>query len=351
MSDASHSEAPSIAIIGAGLAGLSAAWHLLSNAATPPKLTLFDKSRGLGGRLATRRLPNDHAFNHGAQYVRAGDPRLKALLEQAAAQGQAKQWVAPITDGPPLEVDEKRPRYVGEPGMSALGRFMMSQVDKQAKHKGTVVDRYRQTQITKLDRTTHGWLLEDQFSDPQGPFDHVLIAIPAPQAHKLLTGAEIDDHQRLATMVNAAATPMVPCWSLMAAFERPLTLNGEARQLSDQPLVWIGASETDSAAPWHGYVIHASPEWTTAHLEEKAEAVADQMLELTAEALGTALPPVQHKVAHRWRYAFAPEAFGKACIHDDGLGLTLAGDWCLGNRAESAFLSGVAAAEAINPQA
>ncbi|MEM6902820.1 MAG: FAD-dependent oxidoreductase [Pseudomonadota bacterium] len=345
----------SIAIIGAGLAGLSAAWQLTFSPNPPPHLTIFDKSRGLGGRLATRRLPNGQAFNHGAQYVRAGDPHLQRLLREASEQEHAAEWRAPIADGPPLDIDETRPRFIGQPGMSALGRHLMSATEKQARKNGVDIIRHRQTQIIKLISGLHGWLLEDQLGGQYGPFEQVLIAVPAPQAKTLLEDAEAVENGRLSRLLEASRTPMVPCWSLMVAFEKALPLGAAAKQFKDHDLAWIGSSNplADNAAhqsDWHGYVVHAGPAWSEAHLEARNEAVADQLLEIVSAALDGALPTVVHKATHRWRYAFAPNASGQPCHHDQSLGLTLAGDWCLGNRAESAFLSGVAAARAINPQ-
>ena len=91
-----------IAVIGAGIAGLAAAQRLKK-----PELgiTLFEKSRGLGGRMATRRV-EDLQFDHGAQYFTAKGPRFSAMVMQWGEDGHADEWF----DG----------AFVGSPGMAAL---------------------------------------------------------------------------------------------------------------------------------------------------------------------------------------------------------------------------------------
>ena len=349
-----------IAIIGAGLAGLSALHRLTSHYAAnpisaPPQIAVIDKSRGLGGRLATRRLPNDAAFDHGAQYIRAGDPGLQHLMARAERQGHAQRWDAPIIDGPPLSADDDRPRYIGTPGMSALGRFMLAEGERLGKVAGMFVERHRQAQIIKLGHGDHTWLLEDQAGYQLGPYDLVIMAIPAPQAATLLASIEGPMATTLTDLKQAAMTLMVPCWSLMVAFEKPLPMDGDSWQLKggESPLVWVSKTARHTPAKgaatgpdnWYGYVVHASPDWSATHLEDPAEEVTAALLSALQQELGAALPDTIHQAAHRWRYAFAPEALGRPCHGSPAGQMILAGDWCLGNRAESAYLSGVAAAD------
>ena len=349
-----------IAIIGAGLAGLSAAYQLASQCRAKAlngqeiTISLIDKSRGLGGRLANRRLPNGAGFNHGAQYVRAGTSRFRELMERACRHEHAIRWADPITDGPPPEADTDRPRYVGAPGMSALGRFMFSEADRQAKACGIEIARYRQTEITELARTTHGehgWLLMDHLGTQLGPFDSVIIAIPAPQAGHLLTALDAGETPSLAPLLKATETGMVPCWSTMVGFDTALASAQDAWQPPDSPLVWVGrgvrADTADSPADWHGYILHADPDWTRTHLAKSAAKIGPMMLDLLANAMGKPLPEHIHLSSHLWRYAFAPTASGQPCHMASDIRLVLAGDWCLGNRAESAFESGIAAGNAV----
>ena len=110
------SRKPRIAIVGAGLAGLTCARELTVHGLTP---TIFDKGRGLGGRLSTRRADGGFQFDHGAQYLTAKSAAFRALLSQAEAAGAVARW--------PLDRDE--PAFVGLPGMTGLAKFLGSGLD------------------------------------------------------------------------------------------------------------------------------------------------------------------------------------------------------------------------------
>src|SRR5690349_18625283 len=110
---------PRVAVIGAGLAGLALA-RFLTETGFPVKV--FDKGRGPGGRMSTRRR-EEGTFDHGAQYFTARDPGFQRMVRTWEERGLVAQWrgrfgslshgtVTPETQGPV--------RYVGVPGMSAV---------------------------------------------------------------------------------------------------------------------------------------------------------------------------------------------------------------------------------------
>jgi predicted NAD/FAD-dependent oxidoreductase len=304
-----------LAILGAGLASIAAARRLAAAGLAP---VLFDKGRAAGGRLATRRA-GGFAFDHGAQYLTAADPAFAALLREAGAQ----PW--PASGG-----------LVGVPGMSALPRALAAGLDLRAGR-----------QVTALERTDAGWRLAHTDAraggapETQGPFDALLCTFPAPQAAALLAGAAPG------LAARAAAVPFLSCWTLMAAFPSRLPLPDALTAPSDA-IVWAAR---DSAKPGRDaaaecWVVQAGPAWTAATLELPAEATRGLLLAELARLAGP-LPDPLHAEAHRWRFAAAAAPLGAACLWDASLRLGLAGDWCLGERAHSAWASGTAAAEAL----
>ena len=73
-------------VIGAGIAGLIAARALR---AAGHRVLVLDKGRGVGGRMATRRIEGG-VFDHGAQFVTVRDPRFQQIVEGWQAKGVVK---------------------------------------------------------------------------------------------------------------------------------------------------------------------------------------------------------------------------------------------------------------------
>ena len=117
-----------VAVIGAGLSGLMCA-RLLTQAGN--RVRVFDKARGPGGRMATRRR-GDLRFDHGAQYFTARDPRFRRLIDQWRADKLVARWpgtVAEVRDGHIEIKDDSTERWVGVPSMSVICRHLATGLD------------------------------------------------------------------------------------------------------------------------------------------------------------------------------------------------------------------------------
>jgi hypothetical protein len=305
-------------ILGAGLTGLTVAAGLRRAGGRP---VVLDKSRGLGGRLATRRAET-WQFDHGAQYLRPRGPEFAALLDALKPSGAVQAWDA---------AGEGAPAYVGLPGMSALVRPMADGVEV---HRGVRVAAARRAQNL--------WHLSGPEGEPLARAPVLICTIPAPQAAAVLEG------HPLAPRIGAVA--MDPCWTLMAAFAAPPDLPDISRA-PDSALPWIARDGGKPGRQGETWVAQAAADWTRAHLDlPRAEAV-QALLALLRDRAGGHLPDVLHADAHRWLYAQAPSPLGVPCLSDPDSGLIVAGDWCLGSRAEHAVLSGEAALAALPPLA
>ena len=307
-----------VVVVGAGMAGLACARRLAEAGLSP---VVLDKGRGIGGRMATRRVTLDTSeplqFDHGAQYVTARDPAFAALLDGMAAQGAAGLW----RDG------SGRRRWVGLPGMSGLPRAMSTGLDVR-----------QSVQVTGLRPAGHGWALETT----AGPMEAqaVVLTMPAPQAAALI-GL---DHPLAAQL---RAVRMDPCLTLMAAFpaDAPTPFLSEA--CASGPLAWIAQDSSKPARPGGptAWVAQASPDWSEGHLEEAPATLAARLLPLLARRLGLDPALACHASAHRWRFARVASPLGRAFLARGNL--WLGGDWCLGARVEAAWQSGTAIAEDI----
>lgn len=377
-----------IAVIGAGLAGLAAARTLQDHGHA---VAVFEKARGRGGRAATRRLPFGPSTNapsgaadlplavdHGAQYFTVRDPRFRRRVLAWAARGTVVPWTGRIgqwggaeggetggqigtrtgTETGTLaraatvaaagsQVDQ---RWVGQGGMSTLARDLAVGLDLRLA-----------TAVAPPRRDGGRWRLADSTGNPLGQFDRVLITAPAPQAATLLAAAP-------PLAAAALGVDYAPCWAVILVFAAPLALPWDGLLFAHGPLRWAAR---DSSKPGHGgpagvetWVLHAAPEWSRAHLEADAEQVSATLLaalaavvrppgarvgtpaqrEAQAAGRAAALPPVLQTQAHRWRYALVSAPLGSDCLWDPALGIGAAGDWCRGARIEDAWLSGEALA-------
>jgi len=305
-----------IAIIGAGLAGLTAAGALKH---AGHEVALFDKARGPGGRMSTRRTETALGmafFDHGAQYFTARDPDFAAEVARWQAGGSAARWPAAGADA-----------WVGTPGMNAIIKALAA--DHQVRWT---------CRIESIAREVKGWSL--RHSEDTEAADAVIVAVPAEQVADLVAVHQPDWAEL------AQATHSQPCWTVMAAFDAPVAIADDCLRTRGA----IGWAARNSAKPGRtgpeSWVVQGSPDWSTAHLEDEAGAVSALLLAELAAMAGGALPATLSVQAHRWRYAMSGSA-GRTALWDGSLGLC--GDWLIGPRIESAWTSGRALAALVVP--
>lgn len=301
---------PRTAVIGAGMAGLTCATALQAAGRT---VVVFDKARGPGGRMSTRRQALDGgevAFDHGTPAFAATGSDFQAQVETWCQAGLVAPWPA-AGEG----------QFVGLPAMNAPLKAMAALLET----------RWSQT-ITGLSRDGSGWRLVGTTED-EGPFDQIVLALPAEQAAVLLAPVQPD----FAAVVEAVRSE--PCWTLMAVFAQPVpspkaVLTGGAGvayagREADKP----GRRETEA------WVIQAGPDWSRTHLELTPEAAVPLLLAGFGALLGVAAPVALSAVAHRWRYA-RPLAAPREPLWDPALGLGVCGDGLGGGSVEGAWRSG-----------
>lgn len=303
-----------IAIVGAGLSGLSCAGSLCLAGA---EVQLFDKARGPGGRMSTRRVETPLgtvSFDHGAQYFTARGDGFRAEVARWAAEGLAAPWPAA---GPEA--------WVGVPSMNTAVKAL---AEGQSIAWSTVVE--------ALSRDGEAWRLKTP-EGLSGPFDCVVLALPAEQAAALLSGWDADLSAR------AAASRTDPCWTVMAAFGERLPV---AADTLDEDGV-LGWAARNSAKPGRGgpeaWVLQAGADWSRHHLEDPAEAVGPALLAAFGERIGAPPPEPVALQAHRWRYARS-SAGSDLALWSGAAQLGCCGDWLAGPRIECAWDSGQALA-------
>jgi renalase len=308
-------DSPRIAIIGAGIAGLACARRLAEAGLAP---VLFDKGRGPGGRLATRRAADGLQFDHGAQYLTARGGGFAEVLAEAERAGALARW----------QDAGDAARHVGTPGMNAL-----------AKHLARGLDVRCGAQVAGVQPEGDEWLV--WLGGDAWRCDRVVITVPAPQLAGLLGATH-----PLSGEVDGVR--MDPCLTLMAAFTPDAPRPFASRSDAADALAWIALDASKpgrpAAATW---VAQASPAWSNAHLELEPAALASLMLPLLCERLGAPRASVIHATTHRWRHARVATPLGRPFLRDATRTLHAGGDWCLDARVEAAWTSGDAIARDI----
>jgi renalase len=309
-----------VAVIGAGIAGLTCAREM---ARADAKVTVFDRSRGLGGRLATRRN-GQLAFDHGAQYITARSRPFAKYTGVAARAGVLSRWKPRVREDQRMWDEPIEDWLVGNPGMSGLVRPLTHGLEMQT---GVFVHALLQGQ--------RGWQLHTDAGRQNQVFDAIVVAVPAPQALSLLA-----PHGR--TFHHLTDVKMAPCWAAMMAFATPIDAGADACRWTRGPLSWAACNTTKPGRPPgpQAWVVHASSQWSRDHLEADAQDAASLLLREFGQAIGQSLPDPSHLEAHRWRHALVEQPLGLPCLIDEEIAAGTCGDWCIAPRVEAAYESG-----------
>ena len=320
-----------IAIIGTGMSALSVA-HLLGEQAD---VTLFDKARGVSGRMSTRRAES-YRFDHGAQYFTARTEAFQSFIKPLIESGLIKRWNARYVKFDRGTVIERKnwtrdePRYVGVPGMNNIAKKLA---------EGLTI--HLKTKITSLQRVKGAWHLLDEQGTVHRDYDWVISTVPSPQAVELLP-ASFKYHDEIRHI------EMRPCFALMLGFSEKLALEFDAAHVMHADISWgaVNSSKPGRSGPW-ALVVHSSELYAKKHLFDGREAVIKHLSDETSSIIGHDVSRADFKAVHGWHFANNAKRDACSVFLDQDLNLAACGDWCQGGRVEGAFTSAVHLANAM----
>lgn len=283
----------SVVVVGAGVAGLSCARRLVRDGVRP---VLLERSRGVGGRCATRRV-DGQPVDHGPAFLHGSSPAF--LRELLAVEG------ATVRRGWPLRIEGTGAPC--QPFAFAPGETCMAfeeGVSRFPKHLARGLDVRLESPVHRLEADGDGLLVAGEDACWRAP--RVVLALAGEQARRLLEplageALEVASACRLLRMVGS-----VPCLTVLAGYPR----GGPA---PDWDILYPGESDviqlvSHDSAKRRGpaatvLVVQARPAWSRRHLESPPEAWGAGLLSEAARLVGPwAADPVWSQ-AHRWRLA------------------------------------------------
>lgn len=316
----------SIAVIGSGMATCGLI-HALNKESYD--IQIFEKARGTGGRMAHHKSPEGN-LEFGAQFFTARTPELQALV----AHWYQNNLITPLHNLP-LIGNLSTPAWVPQDRFSALHRNLLKSHHLWFQHKVISTSVAAEKLNLQIENTLENSMLE------KGPFDHVVITAPTPQAIHLLP----PEHP----FVTALSTvDYWPCWVMVA--ESNVTDGNQTPLIveSDPDIAWLQRYNRGHKSQW---VIQMSHQWSFEHVE-KTQAFVEEAIKFKLQGMGI----FQHSAigssnidtlrCHRWLYAKPKTILDKPYLYEKHI--SFAGDACLGGRVEDAFTSGYLLGKHLN---
>ena len=329
---ANGQEANSCVVVGAGIAGLLAANELRD---AGWRVVVLDKGRGVGGRMATRRV-GDATFDHGAQFFTVRGERFGDLVDGWLDAGVVREWTRGFADAGLERNEDGHPRYRGSEGMASIPKHLARGLDVRVGES-----------VIEAGVRDDGWEVKTE-SGARETGEALLFTAPAPQSLAMVEAGGFDLSGRAREALEGISYS--PCVALMAALDGPTGVPEPGGvQIKGEPLDWIGDNRRKGISPTPAITVHAGPEWSREHFDADEAEVTDSLLSLAGERLGEDLAPRTLGTSlARWRYSWVTQPHPEACLTaSEEPPLLFAGDAFGGGKVEGAALSGLAAADRL----
>jgi renalase len=320
-----------IAVIGAGMSGITLA-KKLSNS---NEVTVFDKSRGFGGRMTTRRTDDFH-FDHGAQFFTAKSDEFKDLCQKAKDDDIIEEWKCRFVEIIDSDINAQSrigsdPYFVAKPQMNSLCKYV-----------GKDLNILRSKQVESANFDDNKWTLKTSQGEIFDNFDYLFLAIPSHQAINLIP-------KSFKYFDIVSNIKMTGCFTLMLGFKEDLKIDFDAALVSESIINWISinSSKPERLAGF-SMVVNSDNQWADNNIEEDLEVVKQKMTTSLKKIINFDLNNINYNNIHRWKYANSNFREGDKSLFDPCLNLGVCGDWLIGGRVENAFLSGLDLYKNIN---
>jgi predicted NAD/FAD-dependent oxidoreductase len=315
-----------IAIVGAGIAGLT----LVNRLGVDADVHVFEKARGVGGRMSTRHQ-DPFTFDHGAQFFTVRDKRFTEFLAPHLESGLVREWKGKVIT---LDVGKKatdrlwfEPHYVACPGMNGLCKGLAEGITIQLN-----------CEVAPLgEKKTDGWQLFDKNGHGLGVYDLVISTAPPVQACRLF-GAHLSQDAKI------RHSKLLACYTMMFGFHKKWDQAWIAAKVQNSPLEWVAVNSTKPGRNKDvtTLVVHSSNIWAEEHADDDLSQAEKFLRDQLNQVLQLNLDQPDYFSLHRWRYALLDKAHDDqtrdAPYCDETLQIASVGDWGSRSRVEDVWL-------------
>jgi len=315
-----------VGIVGAGIAALGAARTLRAKGY---ETVLFEKSRGPGGRCATRRKDGFFWDSGATTIMPRGKTLERVMLEELSTEGLVEVQ-KPVYTHTNLRATPGDPNRGGRRFVYANG------INELPKRLAEGLDVRTQATIERIEREGDRYRLADE------TFDAVILTPPTPQTSLLLWS--LGEQRPLANVRYRA------CISVMLGYDHCLPetpyfalLDPEQRH----PLTWLSIESAKDSSRKPSIVAQLSREASVREYERTDEELVQMVSTYIVRLFGEqCLQPTASDVM-RWKYS-QPESYSDVeTANPAGSTLLIAGDSLLGGRVEDAYEVGVRVANRL----
>ena len=290
-------------IIGGGMSGLIAGTILQRHGL---QVKIIDKGRGIGGRLATRRISHpvygEGVCDYGMQFFTISDPQVHNWVDE---------WLQAEIIGEWCGVSE-RSSYRGLKSSRSIAQYLAKDLDVLT-----------QTTAVEIRWGDAGWTVRDENNDSFHG-DTLIITAPIPQTLAILDRSTIALSSEIRARLDRVTYQ--PCLAVLALLDKPSKIPAPGGLRLEHPsLAWIACNQQKGISPQGiAVTLHATPEFSQTHWDEDNSAIATKLLTIAAEWLGSTVVAVE---VRRWLYSQPQTCYGEAylAVEEPGL-LILAGD-------------------------
>jgi renalase len=314
-----------VLVIGAGISGLLCASELQRAGVST---RVLDKGRGVGGRMATRRMGGGR-FDHGAQFFTVREPSFQSHVDEWLEAGVIQEW---FRHAPSDSNAAGYPRYCGRSGMTDVAKYLCESLEV-----------HRSQAAVEVVRTANAWEVRTATGEVH-QCRYLVVTAPVPQALALLDTSAVDY-----AGVELAALRAVRYnlgLATLAILDGPSGLaNHGACPVEESSITWIADNQQKGISmDVPAVTIHASADFAQEHWDSADDVRGALMLEAASAHLQSS---VLEYSCHRWGFTLPLNPYPQAYFHNSDLSLLFAGDGFGGPRVEGAALSGLAASRVI----